>query len=277
MIRNAVLACFLGLYSMNTHADDIKDLCQHDIEGTYLGTLGGIKLRVNLICLTDDNLSATVCPAIDNAGTFGIDTVTNLGWAAVEGGKLIIANFALDNASRPSGSSKSIVSYLEISLSALYSGRQLKGAYMTGGMTEFQSVDAKRIKRFPKIIPIAKARLDADTVGGVFRTDVPGDNEGTNLVFNNLLGTPVVSIVGVSTRLVIHFSEGPLWDTSGVFSSATAEGNGGEPDDKKLNSIRGRFSDADHVEFYLINSVLGLRGPYHGTRIPGSLAPNPKA
>lgn len=278
MVKSVFLFCFFVLYSINAFSDNarpdnIKDLCNHDVEGTYLGTVGSDKVRINLICLMEGDLSATVCPEVDNKGDFGTDMVTNLGWADVENGRLVISNFALDNAARPGGSSKSIVSYLELDLPSIYAANQLKGVYMSGSMDQFQPVNAKRIQTFPKIAAVAKAALDQYAVAGVFRTDIPGDPKGTNMIFNNLAGTPVISIVDVGYRFVTHYTEGPLWDGSGVFSSATSEGNGGEPDDHKLSYVRGAFSDLDHVQFYIINPVIGLQGPYHGTRIPGTSAP----
>jgi hypothetical protein len=255
------------LISQTVAADPMDGFCTSEVEGTYQGRLNEDDVRVNLFCVDENRLAATVCPSLGKDRGYDIAAVTNLSNAKFDGDNLVLASFGLENSDRRAGSSKSLISYFRVDLAEFRKGH-LTGIYMTGNMSAFQRLDAHKTGSFPQLTSALKEPLPAKAIIGVFKTDMPEDIKAVNLVFDILLGTPVVSLAGTYSHIVNHFTDGPLWDeNTGLISIMTAEGNGGEPDDKKLYYMRGRALDANRIEYYVISPVKGLRGPFHAERI----------
>jgi hypothetical protein len=264
----AALVClFVSLHASLVIADDNPFICDPQLEGMYDGTLGTFPVRVNIFCVDSEHIAATVCTSVLPDGKFTIDMATSLSNFVVHKGELILANFLLGNKDRRSGSSKSIVSYMHIDLAALSEGK-LTGKYLSSAMTDFFPLNGMKVNSFPHLEKAVSLPLDGDSVIGTYRTDMPAElGKPTNVIFDVLDGTPVISLVRTGVGTTNHFTDGPPWDETGVFSSSTAEGNGGEPDDKKMFSIRGHFLDETHLEFYLITPMDGLKGPFKAYRL----------
>jgi len=248
------------MLSVAALASTSAQLCSQDIEGTYGGTLDGFEVRVNLFCVDKEHIEATVCPVVAANGVPSIDSSTNLNTATIDGDQVILSNFLVGNADRPSGSSKTSLSYAVLDLSSLLNGK-VRGRYMTTFSPRFMTLNATRIQKLPQVFSVTKAPLKASTVWGAY--SIVGNQrwQGEVVDFDILAGTPIITVTNRLHRIGFHLTVGPVWDESGVISLASPEGNGGEPDDKKLFYIRGHFLDEKHLEFYLLSPANGVEGP----------------
>jgi hypothetical protein len=253
-------------HAMGDQRSLLENLCP-DVEGTYAGKIGEFQSRINLICIDKGRLMASVWQDFGPVDGKPVgDKVANLSNVAVDEDQLILANFQLGNEERRNGSSKSLVTYLRIDLAALHSGR-LHGVFMTGNAQQLKTVDGTRIQtymRFPDI-PL-KQPLTKNSVAGSYALSNSTWGAAT-VIFDVLLGTPVLYFRPTNTGESIRFTDGMKWDASGRFSLATPEGNGGEPDDRKLYYIRGHFLDGGQMEFYMISPITGMEGPLKAVKL----------
>lgn len=263
-----MILCFFATSS--SWAIDVGGLCASDVEGTYSGRAGPFNVQINVFCVDKDRMMATICPVVTPDGRVSIDAEINLSYTTIDGDQLILSNFMTGNEDRHSGSSKTTLSYARVDLDSFLKG-QFKGFYVSGNMSQYFQLNASRTQRYPKITTVASLNLSSRSVYGVFSITSGSMWSGAHLLFDVLSGTPVVSLVDSKSDSAIHFTDGPLWDGSGLLSIATPEGNGGEPDDKKLFYIRGHFLDADHLDFYLISPAKGLEGPLRAERTQSRL------
>jgi hypothetical protein len=238
-------------------------LCQKDIEGTYQGFIGDLAAQFNLICLSGSQPILGIA-LYDKTDLKTPDVFINMTNFELENSIVVFANFALANSDRSTGSSKSTVAYIKLNLNKLLQ-HSLEGTYLNGTMDTFSPVKASRIQKFPKLSSALKEPLDEDSLQGSYLISSKDPNK-TYLVFDILADTPVIGVISRNSSTDLHFTVGPTWTADGVFESVTAEGNGGEPDDRKMNYIRGRFLDQNHIEFYLISSHQGLQGPLEAAK-----------
>jgi hypothetical protein len=193
-----------------------------------------------------------------------LEGVASLSIATIDGDQLILSNFMTGNEDRHSGSSKSMVVYIKVDIASLRGGR-LHGIYMGGNLPDFKPLDASRVQAFPQVVGLPKPLFAKGAVAGSF--NVPTSSWGpSTLVFDIVADTPVAYFRPKDTGQSFHFTDGPKWDGTGAFSTVTAEGNGGEPDDKKLFYLRGRFIDERQIEFYMVSPAKGIEGPLRATR-----------
>jgi hypothetical protein len=240
-------------------------LCQADIEGAYEGSVGDLVAHFNLFCLGGSQpvLAMTLYDHVEHSIP---NVYVNFPNSDIGNNSILFANFAIGNADRPAGSSKSTIAYIKLNL-AKFKQNQFFGTYINGTMDSFSKVQAVRTHRFPRLVASLKETLAVDSLQGSYLISYK-DWQQTYLIFDVLADTPVIGIVARNQGFNLHFTVGPSWSPSGVFESMTCEGNGGEPDDHKLDSIRGRFLDENHIEFYLISSDVGAQGPMLATRDP---------
>jgi hypothetical protein len=242
--------------------------CNPALEGTYTGKLYQYPVRVNFFCIDSQRFAATICPSDSTDGSFSVDVATSLTNTDLENNQLIVAGFQLNPADRRTGSSKSMNTYVRLDLPSLMAGK-LSGEYISAAIPPIYPINAAKTAAFPNLASVAAHPLPANGITGAFSTDMPQVilGKGTNIVFDVIEGMPIVSLVQIGAGTARHFTDGLPWNSNGVFSVTTAEGNGGELDDFKMWSIRGHFFDEDHFEFYVINPVLGLEGPFKATRL----------
>jgi hypothetical protein len=188
----------------------------------------------------------------------------NLNNTAIDGDDLILSNFQVTSGERSSGSSKSTNSYTKLNLKSLSAGK-LRGIFISGNMDAFATVAADKIQSYPVLTTVAQKKIDSHALTGAYLTNYT-NWKNTILIFDVILGTPVISLVSRDEDVHFHFTDGPAMSSDGLFESMTAEGNGGESDDRKLDYIRGRFVDEKHIQFYFVTPDTGLEGPFEAVR-----------
>lgn len=257
MVRSLLI--FLLFFSADrASATSVADLCQQDIEGTYQGLFTKTdSFRIELYCLSGDRIIATIGAVDTSSGSY-------LSWAylsfsGIDGDDLILANFKFAAGLRDDGSSKASLSYLRVSIADLLKGA-LKGSYTGKFLDNFIPVSTSRVKQFPRFTPSS-----LNPPRGMFVVQ-QGAFSGAHILFDVLDGVPVMSLEQKSSGIAIKLSDGDQWRGDGLLSVATAHGNGGESDDPVLNYLRGRFRDANTLDFYLVIPQNGLMGPYTATR-----------
>ena len=255
---------FCLLWSFSSAAKDLQGLCEHGaVEGTYQGKIGGTDVRLNLICVEQKRLIASIAVESKSASSY-FDSVINLKNSEIDDDQLILSNFLIDHNERRSGSSKSIAAYIKVNLIALKEGR-LSGKYMSGNLPEMQNLEALKVQSYSSFVRGNKIHLTKKAVVGTYV--VHNFSQGpANLTFDVLDGTPVVYLFIKRAGVSLHLTDGPMWSEDGLFSLVTPLGNGGEPDTKRMFYIRGRFLDEKHIEFYFISPLEGFEGPFTAKR-----------
>jgi hypothetical protein len=253
-----ILMAGLCLFTSASSALMLNDFCKLDVEGTYSGKLGKLNGRINVICVDGDRVVASVYPDFGVKGIETLESVANLTRLYLDGPEMIFADFDADGPDRRGGSSKSLNFYLRIDAAQLLA-EHITGTYMGGNMAAEQDVDMKRIQTYPKLTATPRVSLMRDAVAGSFATHSSyGDS---TLIFDILAGTPIVYLRDSMTGTSWRFTDGAAWDGTGTFSLSVPQGNGGEPDDRKLFYVRGRFLNDKTIEFYLVSPARGLDGP----------------
>lgn len=221
------------------------------------------KYDVNIVCLEKDRPVANVYLELKLRDLFLLDTSYGLTNAYIQDDQILFSDFGLDREGRKSGSAKSLNVYLKLSLSDLKNGI-LNGRLMGINFDKIKQLHGQRDDFLPVLKGVGE-KFDAQTLTGTYKTSAPfwGNAE---LVFDVLLGTPVIFYVFEETKSPWRFIDGAEWDESGVFSLGVPQGNGGEPDDKKFVYIRGRFLNQRELEYYLVSPALGLQGPMRAVR-----------
>lgn len=262
--KMAALAAAL-FFAIPAFADDLQGLCEQAVEGSYIAKFISDKARINIICLTNDRMVGSFTQLLDDHAVPGasISGSASFSHATIDDGQLILSDFPVNNEDRRGHSSKGMVSYLRLNIQAL-KNHELRGTYMRGNMAKFAPIIGTLETALPRFGGTLKAPLikaNATGVYGVAKTQFGP----THVIFDVLGDTPVIYLRPDSGSGTLHFLDGPKWDGTGIFTSATPEGNGGEPDDKKLFVIRGHFVDGGQLEYYMVSPVK-IEGPLRAAR-----------
>jgi hypothetical protein len=141
---------FLILSCVASNAGEPKYHCSAGAEGTYVGKIGSVESRINVFCLDQERLMASLDQHLEEPEEPRfVDSTVNFNYANVDGDQLIFSNFQIANQDRRLGSSKSKMAYLRLDRAALQSGR-ISGKYMCCNLPEMRPVLATRVQTYPR-------------------------------------------------------------------------------------------------------------------------------
>lgn len=257
-----VLAFSLSATAEQTPAETAvyRELCSGGLaEGTYAVTFHAkSKFRITIVCTSPVSLVAGL------RSLEASDVSYSLNHTTLDRDTISFVTFKTSREDAESLSSRNLDGRLKLDVGELKKGR-LKGQYMALNIRDPVSIAGQRETGFPDFLSQARgpmrsisfpayfdvthAKVSAtvilDIIGGLQRINVHIDGANSYVLYNGLAAAESGDV---------------FYATSGVDDSSGGRVN--------LQHVRGRFISDDEIEFFYLDTIRGMMGPYRAIRRP---------
>jgi hypothetical protein len=234
-------------------APQIKDLCDHGIEGSYTSQMGVMAVRLQVVCV--DQTLVGLFREHETADPNSPPTLNaNFSYIAVDDNRLVLSTTPVDTADRLNVASNSAFSYITIDLATL-SGDGFSADVMFERSKGAQTQKYKRDSnvKFPTFQPVASNLSETDVIGH-YTANHP-EFGPLDIEFNIFDHTPFITVAMPSKDMAPHMVFGTAWDpATGLFTEVGVSGDtvvAANP----IFVMRGQFTDRNTMSFALFSSL----------------------